>query len=61
MNPQPHSPPPTLPLPRPWKLVVASIVVVSFLYWMYRTGEKEGEAPPPPAAQSSLTIAVVPV
>ncbi len=57
MSDRSHHEPPTLPRPKTWRLVVAAIVVVAFLYWMYRTGEREGDvAPRPPAGQSSLTV-----
>lgn len=46
-------PPPTLPLPSLWRLAVAAIAVVGFLYLMYRTGARE-EAPPPQGSQQSL-------
>ena len=45
---KPHDGPPVLPRPSTWRLVVAGVVVVAFLYWMYRTGEREGQTPPPP-------------
>jgi hypothetical protein len=54
-----HREPPTLPRPSTWRLVVAAVVAGAFLYWMYRTGEREGEMPPPPpppAGQGSLGV-----
>ena len=54
MTRPPHREPPVLPRPSTWRLVVAGVVVLAFLYWMYRTGEREGQEPPPPPAQSAL-------
>jgi hypothetical protein len=31
------SEPPTLPLPPLWRLIVAALIVIGFLYLMYRT------------------------
>lgn len=47
-------PPPTLPLPSLWRLAVAAIAVVGFLYLMYRTGAREEAPPPPQGSQQSL-------
>jgi hypothetical protein len=48
--------PPTLPLPPLWRLIVAGIVIVGFLYLMYITALKES---PPPAQSSGVTIGSV--
>jgi hypothetical protein len=45
--------PPTLPLPPLWRLVVAAVVIVGFLYLMYVTALEE---PPQPAQSSGITI-----
>jgi hypothetical protein len=48
--------PPTLPLPSLWRLVVAAVVVIAFLYLMYSTYT---ESPPPPAQGQSSSLAIV--
>lgn len=37
--------PPTLPLPSLWRLLVAAIAVVGFLYFIYRYQEARDAAP----------------
>ena len=44
--------PPTLPLPPLWRLIVAGIVIIGFLYLMYVTALEE---PPEPAPRSEIT------
>ena len=45
--------PPTLPLPSAWRLVVAGIVILAFLYLMYITALEEA---PAPAQSSDATV-----
>lgn len=63
MSTNPHDPdhspardhsrePPTLPLPPLWRLVVAAIVIIGFLYLMYVTALEEA---PEPAPRSEIT------
>lgn len=37
--------PPTLPLPSRWRLIVAAIAIVGFLYFIYRYQEARDAAP----------------
>ena len=44
--------PPTLPLPSRWRLIVAAVAILGFLYFIYRyqeaqdaAGEKSGRSP----------------
>lgn len=53
--PKQYEEPPTLPLPPTWRLVVAGLVIVGFLYAMYAYEKgHEAEQTPPPATQGML-------
>jgi hypothetical protein len=48
--------PPTLPLPSAWRLVVAAIAILGFLYFMYETA-REAEEAPQPVSSSRISAA----
>jgi hypothetical protein len=48
--------PPTLPLPPRWRLVVAAVAVLVFLYLMYHTYTDPPETLPAQAPHSSLAV-----
>ncbi len=53
--PKQYEEPPTLPLPPTWRLVVAGLAIVGFLYAMYAYEKgHEAEQAPPPATQGGL-------
>ena len=47
---------PTLPLPSWWRLVVAAVAVIAFLYLMYSTYTESPTSPPAQGPHSSLPI-----
>jgi hypothetical protein len=55
-HPEHRREPPTLPLPSLWRLVVAAVVVIAFLYLMYSTYTESPTPPPAQGPSSSLTI-----
>lgn len=52
--PKQYDEPPTLPLPPTWRLIVAALAIVGFLYAIYRF-EKARETEPPPPQQGLLS------
>ena len=48
--------PPTLPLPPWWRLVVAAVAVLAFLYLMYNSYTDPPIPPPAQGPHSSLAI-----
>jgi hypothetical protein len=52
--PKKYDEPPTLPLPPTWRLIVAAVAIVGFLYWLYSHEKAKEAAPPPPPAQGML-------
>jgi len=47
---------PTLPLPSLWRLVVAAVVVIAFLYLMYSSYTESPTPPPAQGPHSSLPV-----